>query len=118
MATLRTKKEQLCALKMALIEVITHGLQDNLKDEIENNVYNSFDKEDTFDLKTAIEKVEEISKACTAVLKTLKKTTLESEDKSKIDLCAVIIYSDSEGEKEEGEVEDEKDDCKKRKKNN
>ena len=119
MATLRTKMEQLCALDRLLVSIAAHADSSTAQDEFENEqVLPHYNKQDTFDLQTAIEEVEEILKAGNAVLKTLKKDTLESENKSKIDLCAEIIYDHGEDEKEEGEVEDEKDDCKKRKKKN
>lgn len=109
MATLRTKKEQLCAFDKFLIQAAAHGSYGTAQDEAIEDVYCHYTSEEyTLDVNEAIGEVEAIMKACDALLKTLKKNTIECEDEGEEDLGnAVIIYDHGE---------DEKCDAKKRKK--
>ena len=109
MATLRTKKEQLCAFDKFLVRAAAHGCDGTAQHEAIEDVYNHYTSEEyTLDVNEAIREVEAIKKACDAVLKTLKKDTIECEDEGEEDLGnAAIIYDHGE---------DDKDDAKKRKK--
>ena len=105
MATIRTKMEQLCAFDYLMLSHASHDNDGGARMDLMESINEHYTQPGEFDLKTATEELEAILKAGHAVLRTLEKATLESQDDTKIDLEADIIYeSDEDG-----------DGCKKRK---